>query len=73
MALNGTVTTGMKHGLGEKASSREVSLSALRHDKRVEVLDACRRKDTVTLRALAASEGGLLTDELRRQACMSLS
>lgn len=43
--------------------------SAKEEAKAAKILDACRWKDIETLRALAASEGGLLSDELRSQAC----
>lgn len=38
------------------------------HDKIVKILDACKWKDLDALRALAATEGGLVSDEARRQA-----
>lgn len=37
--------------------------------KATEILEACKWRDIETLRALATSEGGLLSDDLRRQAC----
>jgi len=39
------------------------------HAKVVSILDACKWRDITTLRTLAASEGGLVSDEVRRQAC----
>jgi TBC1 domain family member 20 len=33
------------------------------------ILDACKWKDIKILRTLATSEGGLVSDEVRRQAC----
>lgn len=33
------------------------------------IQEACQWKDLTNLRALATAEGGLLSDELRRQAC----
>jgi hypothetical protein len=33
------------------------------------ILEACKWKDITTLRKLATSEGGLVSDEVRRQAC----
>ena len=38
--------------------------------KALAILEACKWKDIDELRKLATSEGGLLNDELRRQACM---
>lgn len=40
-------------------------------DKRKSIEEACKRHDFETLVRLATSTGGLLTDELRQQACMS--
>lgn len=37
--------------------------------KAADILEACKWKDTQRLRDLAVSEGGLLSDEIRRQAC----
>ncbi|CAL3969822.1 unnamed protein product [Diplocarpon coronariae] len=37
-------------------------------DKVTKILEACRWKDIETLREMAASEGGLISDEVRRQA-----
>lgn len=39
--------------------------------KTADILEACECKDIESLRQLATSEGGLLTDELRRKACKS--
>jgi hypothetical protein len=33
------------------------------------ILDACKWRDITTLRTLATSDGGLISDEVRRQAC----
>ena len=38
-------------------------------EKAAAILEACKWKDLDSLRKLATSEGGLLTDELRRKAC----
>jgi hypothetical protein len=37
--------------------------------KAADILEACKWKDTQRLRDLAVSEAGLLSDEIRRQAC----
>ncbi len=37
--------------------------------KAAEILETCQQKDLDTLRMLAISEGGLVSDEVRRQAC----
>ena len=42
-----------------------------RRTKIQDILDACRWKNTNELRSLAETDGGLLTDELRRKACQS--
>ena len=39
------------------------------NEKTAAILEACKWKDLESLRKLATSEGGLLTDELRRKAC----
>lgn len=39
------------------------------NEKIAAILEACKWKDLKSLRKLATSEGGLLTDELRRKAC----
>ncbi len=36
---------------------------------RARILDACKWKDIETLRILATAEGGLVSDDIRRQAC----
>jgi hypothetical protein len=40
-----------------------------RDAKAAKIHDACRGGDVNTLRILAISEGGLISDEVRRQAC----
>jgi len=40
-----------------------------RNAKVAEILDACKWKDLDLLRTLAASESGLVSDDVRRQAC----
>lgn len=42
------------------------------HSKARRIEEACRWRDTQRLRDLAVSEGGLLSDEIRRQACQYL-
>jgi hypothetical protein len=37
--------------------------------KVAKILDSCKWKDQEALRALAISEDGLISDDLRRQAC----
>ena len=37
--------------------------------KRAQILEVCRTRDIAALADLAATEGGLLHDELRRKAC----
>jgi hypothetical protein len=40
-----------------------------RNAKATTILEACKRKDIEALRTLATSEGGLVSDDVRRQAC----
>jgi TBC1 domain family member 20 len=44
-------------------------LSEAHHAKIAKIIDACEWKDADTLRSLSVSDGGLISDELRRQAC----
>jgi hypothetical protein len=69
MELNGKVVEGIEHKPDLATLSRQRSFTAAQSQKAVSILDACKWKDTDTLRALAVSEGGLLSDELRHQAC----
>lgn len=72
MEMNGTVADGVAPGPEIKAESKpstRASSPSPQDAKAVQILDACRWKDTETLRTLAVSEGGLISDELRRQAC----
>ena len=73
MELNGKVVDGLKDEQQEDTQSRKSSFSSTQQAKATKILEACKWKDMKTLRALAASEGGLLSDELRRQACKLLS
>jgi len=52
--------------LGSISPSLEFSGRSL---KIVKAREAIKRQDLKTLRELAASEGGLLLDDIRRQAC----
>lgn len=52
------------------ASWRDEPLSETERAKVTDVLQACRDLDLPQLRYLAASEGGLVEDEVRRTACM---
>lgn len=69
MELNGKAVDGIEHKPELAALPRQRSFTAAQSQKAISILDACRWKDTDTLRALVASEGGLLSDELRCQAC----
>ncbi|KAJ4300466.1 GTPase-activating protein gyp8 [Collariella sp. IMI 366227] len=53
--------------LNEKAANYNGSADAVDEKKEV-ILEACRQRDLVTLRALAESRGGFLTDAIRQQA-----
>lgn len=37
--------------------------------KLASILEACKWRDIATLKTLATSEGGLVSDDVRRQAC----
>lgn len=50
-------------------TSSQESLLLREQAKSARILDACRWKDSETLRALAVSESGLISDQIRRQAC----
>jgi len=56
----------------EKTTGREPLPSLQQKDlaaKAAKIRDACRRKDVEALRALSTSAGGLVSDDVRRQAC----
>ncbi|KAL2132792.1 hypothetical protein VTI74DRAFT_3386 [Chaetomium olivicolor] len=53
--------------LDEKAANHNGSAGAV-DIKKEAILEACRQRDSVALRALAESKGGFLTDALRQQA-----
>lgn len=52
-----------------KAETRPTGLTEKQLEKQSQIHDACRWKDVGALRVLGSTEGGFLTDELRRQAC----
>lgn len=54
---------------GDPAVSSPLLRSRERNAKATSILEACKWKDITTLRTLATSEGGLVSDELRRLAC----
>lgn len=56
-----------------EASWRHEPLSPYEHDKVQCILAACRDRDLEQLRELTTSEGGLIEDEVRRTACMTLA
>ena len=41
-------------------------------DKAAQIRAACSQQDLESLRSLAATPGGLLADDLRRRACLSI-
>ncbi|PBP25984.1 GTPase-activating protein gyp10 [Diplocarpon rosae] len=60
-----------KAGSSPRSQSPSISPGSdddARSAKVTKILDACRWKDVETLRELAASEGGLVSDKVRRQA-----
>jgi hypothetical protein len=69
MELNGKAVDGIKYDQEEDTTPPKHRFSSKQQDKALKILEACKWKDTETLRALAASEGGLLSDELRCEAC----
>ena len=57
---------------GPMTSAEMLSLTdAVQHVKSARIEEACQHRDLDTLVELARSTGGLLTDKLRQQACMS--
>jgi hypothetical protein len=67
-------STEREDGDTEKLERRSMTTPAV-HDlkdedvKATRVLEACKWKDLETIRILAESEGGLVSDEVRRHAC----
>ena len=53
----------------DPATSSPALRSKESNAKVASILDACKWRDITTLRTLATSEGGLVSDEVRRQAC----
>lgn len=53
--------------------SKAESLSDVDKAKASQILAACRDRDLEALRELAASENGLIEDDIRRTACKSCS
>lgn len=61
-----------KSNVGALATSKElIPRDIEQRGKSCSIQGACERGDFQTLVELATSTGGLLTDELRGQACMS--
>ena len=56
-------------GPGDHNEKIPLDLQAMQPEKHDLILQACRDRDVPTLTELADSEGGLLEDELRRDAC----
>jgi hypothetical protein len=54
---------------GDPAVSFPLVKSKEHNAKVASILDACKLRDITTLKTLATSEGGLVSDEVRRQAC----
>jgi hypothetical protein len=72
MESNGKITGHPSPGEDPKTESdhsAQDSSPTKENTKKTQILDACRLKETEILRTLAVSEGGLITDDLRRQAC----
>jgi hypothetical protein len=69
MEPNGTVNEEIEKLSRASRTSLQSPQRGVRYAKATRILDACRWKDTEILRALATSEGGLVSDEVRRQAC----
>jgi hypothetical protein len=88
MEMNGA-TAEEKYGSSEKLGKSIESFSRIKIEQSTEslqngipaqyrtkildILNACSSQDAEILRKLAVSDGGLVSDELRRQACMSLN
>jgi TBC1 domain family member 20 len=69
MEMNGNAVEHIKHESDGDTECGKHSLDAGMLAKTANILEACRWKDVERLQALAASDGGLLSDDLRRQAC----
>jgi TBC1 domain family member 20 len=69
MELNGNTVGGKEHKPELATLSRQLSFTAAQKQKAIAIFDRCRWKDIDALRALATSEGGLISDELRCLAC----
>lgn len=56
----------------ESSTEKQQTYGALSQEQQAKVaaiIEACRWKDVEALRLLATSKGGLISDELRREAC----
>lgn len=60
------------HSIRHISMDQDQSLDQDQSEKCRSISQACAQHDVETLVKLATATGGLLTDELRRQACMSL-
>jgi hypothetical protein len=69
MELNGRAINGVDYKQDADQQPAQDSLSEASRAKTAKILRACDQKDTETLRLLAISEAGLISDELRCQAC----
>jgi hypothetical protein len=56
--------------LGESLPTPSPTPEPTKYDAKIaKIRDACEWRDIETLRTLATSEGGLVSDDVRRQAC----
>jgi hypothetical protein len=69
LELNGKVIDSVECKQDAGLHPIQYNLSEAYCAKIAKILDACEWKDADTLRSLAISDGGLISDGLRRQAC----
>lgn len=69
MESNGTIPEENEKPKDPLRAPSPTPQESIRGAKAVKILDVCRAGDIETLRTLATSEGGLISDDVRRQAC----
>jgi hypothetical protein len=70
MEPNGKLSEETENLAGDASRSSSPAPEQKKRDaKAAEILEACKWKDIELLRTFATSEGGLVSDDVRRQAC----
>jgi hypothetical protein len=69
METNGTLAEEREKLRGASRTPSPSSAAKKREGKATKILEACKSKDIKTLRILATSKGGLVSDDVRCQAC----